>query len=116
MRFALRVLLLAAAFAIGTWILGWWAIPLLAAIAGVIARRTPRQAMAAGVAAAVAWGMLLTQGALRGSVWSFASQVGGAIGVSGVMLIILTLVFPAALAWLAASFAQILTRGNPATN
>ena len=116
MRFALRVLLLAAAFAIGTWIHGWWAIPLFAAVAGLLARHAPGQAMAAGVAAAIAWGVLLAWSGLRGSLWSFASQVGGALGVSGVVMIILTLVFPALLAWLAALLAQTLTRGKPATN
>jgi hypothetical protein len=115
-RFALRVLLLAASFAIGTWVLGWWAIPLFAAIAGLLARHAPGQAMAAGAAAAIAWGVLLAWSALRGPIWSLAAQVGGAMGVSGAVLIILTLVFPALLAWLAASLAQILTRGKPATN
>ena len=116
MRLALRVLLLAAAFAIGTWVLGWWAIPLFAAVAGVLARHAPGQAMAAGVAAAVAWAALLAWSALHGAVWSFASQVGGAIGLSGVVLIVVTLVFPALLAWLAAALAQLLARGKPATN
>lgn len=116
MRSALRVLLLAASFAIGTWVLGWWAMPLLAAIAGVLSRHARGQAMAAGAAAAVAWSLLLAWSAVRGSGWSFASQVGGAIGASGVALIILTLVFPALLAWLAAGLAQVLTRGKPVTN
>lgn len=116
MRSALRVLLLAASFAIGTWVLGWWSIPVFAAVAGVLSRHAPGQATAAGVAAAVAWGVLLAWSALHGSVWSFASQVGGAVGMSGVTLIILTLGFPALLAWLAAVLAQILTRGKPATN
>jgi hypothetical protein len=115
-RFALRVILLAAAFGIGTWVLGWWAIPLFAAVAGVIARHSPGQAMAAGVAAAVAWGALLAWSAVRGSVWAFASQVGGAMGISGIVLIGLTIVFPALVAWLAASLSQILSRGKPATN
>jgi len=115
-RFALRVLLLATSFAIGTWVLGWWAIPLFAAAAGLLARHAPGQAMAAGVAAAVAWGVLLAWSALSGSIWSLAGQVGRAVGVSRVVLIILTLIFPALLAWLAASLAQILARGKPATN
>ena len=116
MRFALRVLLLAASFALGTWVLGWWAIPLFAAIAGLLARHARGQATAAGVAAAIAWGVLLAWSVVRGSIWSFASQVGGAIGVSGVALVILTLVFPGLLAWLAALLAQTLARGKPATN
>jgi hypothetical protein len=116
MHFALRVLLLAASFALGTWVLGWWAIPLFAAVAGVLARHAHGQAMASGVAAALAWSVFLAWSALRGSVWSFASQVGGAVGVSGAVLIVLALIFPALLAWLSAFLAQTLSRGKPATN
>jgi hypothetical protein len=115
-HYALRVFLLAAAFGIGTWVLGWWAVPLFAAAAGVIARHAPGQAAAAGIAAAVAWGGLLVWSALRGSVLSFAAQAGGAMGVSGLVLIVLTIVFPALVAWLAALLAQMVARGKPATN
>jgi hypothetical protein len=116
MRFALRVFLLATSFAIGTWVLGWWAIPLFAAGAAVLARDVPRQALAAALAATLAWGALLAWSAARGSVWTFASTVGGTIGVAGLTLIVLTLLFPAVLAWSAALLAQIVTRGKPATN
>ena len=54
MRFILRVLLLAVSFGIGTWILGWWSVPLFAAVAGVLAREIPRQAIAAGLATPLA--------------------------------------------------------------
>jgi hypothetical protein len=116
MRFALRVALLALSFGIGTWILGWWAIPLFAAIAAVLARAVPRQAVAAGAAGAVAWSALLAWSAFQGSVWSFARLAGGAMGVSGLLLIVMTLAFPAALAWSAASVMQLIARGKPVTN
>ena len=115
MRFALRVLLLTASFAIGTWVLGWWAIPVFAVVAGALARHARWQAVAAGVAAALAWGVLLAWTALRGSAWSFASQVGDATGMSGVLLIILTLVFPALLGWLGAWLAQAVSHSGPAS-
>jgi hypothetical protein len=115
-RFALRVALLALSFGIGTWILGWWAIPLFAAVAAVPARDVPHQAVAAALAAAVAWGALLAWSAIQGSVWSFARIAGGAMGVSGPLLILMTLVFPAALAWSAAAIVQRLTRAKPVTN
>jgi hypothetical protein len=110
-----RVALLAVSFGIGTWILGWWAIPLFAATAAVLTRDVPRQAGAAALAAAVAWGGLLSWSAIEGSVWSFAPIAGGAMGVSGWLLILMTLAFPSALAWSAASVAQRLTRGKPVT-
>jgi hypothetical protein len=109
-RFALRVLLLALSFAIGTWILGWWAVPLFAAIAGVLARYVRHQGVAAALAATVAWGTLLAWSAAQGSVWSFSRMAGGAMGISGVALILLTLLFPAALAWLATDVAQLIAR------
>lgn len=116
MRFALRVALLAISFAIGTWILGWWAVPLFAAVAAVLARSVRAQAMAAALAAAVAWAGLLAWSAAQGSVWSFSRIAGGAMGMSGVTLILATLIFPAAAAWLATVVVQLVTRGKPVTN
>ena len=116
MRFALRVALLALSFAIGTWVLGWWAVPLFAAVAAALAREIPRQGVAAAAAASIAWGALLAWSAIQGSVWSFARLAGGAMGVSGLLLILTTLAFPAAVAWSAASVTQLLTRGKPVTN
>ena len=120
MRFAAlwagRVGLLALSFAIGTWILGWWAVPLFAAIAGVMARHVRRQGIAAALAAAVAWAALLAWSAIEGSVWSFSRIAGGAMGLSGIALILVTLLFPAALAWLATVIGQLVARGKPVTN
>ena len=116
MRLALRVALLALSFAIGTWILGWWAVPLFAAIAGAMAPHVRHQGIAAGLAAALAWAALLAWSSIDGSVWSFSRLAGGAMGMSGVALIIVTLLFPAALAWLATIVAQLVARGKPVTN
>jgi hypothetical protein len=38
------------------------------------------------------------------------------MGVSGLVLIVITIVFPALVAWLAALLAQMVARGKPATN
>lgn len=116
MRFALRVLLLALSFTIGTWILGWWSVPLFAAVAAVMARYVRHQGIAAGLAATIAWAALLAWSATAGSVWSFSRIAGGAMGISGVALIVVTLIFPAALAWLATTVVQLLARGKPVTN
>lgn len=116
MRFALRVALLALSFGIGTWILGWWAIPLFAAMAAVMARDVPRQAVAAGIAGAVSWGTLLAWSATQGSIWSFARLAGGAMGVSGLVLILMALAFPAVLAWSATVITRFVARGKPVTN
>lgn len=111
-----RVALLALSFALGTWILGWWAIPLFAAAAAVVAREVRHQPAAAAVAAGVAWGALLAWSAAQGSVWAFAHIAGGAMGISGFLLMALTVAFPAALAWSAAAVAQFLARAKAVTN
>ena len=116
MRFVLRVILLTLSFGIGTWILGWWAVPLFAAIGAVLARNVRHQGIAAALAAAIAWGTLLAWSATEGFVWSFSRVAGGAMGVSGVTLIVLTLAFPAALAWVVTVVTQFLARANPVTN
>lgn len=116
MRFALRVALLALSFAIGTWILGWWAVPLFTAVATMPARNVRDQAMAAALAAAIAWAGLLGWSAAAGSVWSFSRVAGGAMGVSGITLILATLIFPAAVAWVTTVVVQLVTRGKPVTN
>ena len=116
MRFLLRVILLALSFGLGTWILGWWAVPLFAAIAAFLARNVQHQGFAAALAAAVAWGTLLAWSATEGSVWAFSRVAGGAMGISGVTLIVLTIAFPAALAWAATTVMQLLSRANPVTN
>lgn len=116
MRFALRVALLALSLTIGTWVVGWWAVPLLAAIAGAMAPHVRHQGMAAGLAAAVAWAALLAWSSTQGSVWGFSRIAGGAMGMSGAVLILVTLLFPLALAWLATVVAQVIARGKPVTN
>lgn len=116
MRFALRVALLAVAFGIGTWILAWWAIPLFSAVAAVFARHVRHQGRAAALAAAIAWAALLGWSAGQGSVWAFSRLAGGAMGMSGFTLTLLTILFPVALAWTATVVTQVITRGKPVTN
>ena len=112
-----RIALLALSFGIGTWILGWWAIPLFATTAAILARDVRHLPGAIAIAAAAAWAVLLVWSAIQGSVWTFARIAGGAMGISGFLLIVVTLAFPAALAWSAAAVAQFLsTRGKPVTN
>jgi hypothetical protein len=115
-RFALRVVLLALSFGIGTWILGWWGVPVFAAVAGVLASDVRHQGIAAALAATAAWGALLGWSASQGSVWSFSRIAGGAMGMSGAALILVTLVFPGALAWTATVVAQLVARAKPVTN
>ena len=108
-RLALRVPLLALAFALATFGFGWWAVPLLAALWGILTRaEASGAAVAAALGALVAWAAFLLWGAVRGPVYELASVVTGVMGVPSAALIILTLLFPAALAWSASTVAQAI--------
>jgi hypothetical protein len=101
------VLLLAVAMAVGTWWLGWWAVPVIGAAWGV-ARYGQHSAWTAAVAAALAWVLLLGLLALRGPVGDLARIVGGALTLPGWVLVLATVVFPAALAGTAARLSRVL--------
>jgi hypothetical protein len=49
-------------------------------------------------------------------VWAFSRLAGGAMGVSGLLLILMTLAFPAALAWSVTPVTRFLARAKPVTN
>jgi hypothetical protein len=102
MRTLLRLLLLALAFTVGTALLGWWTVPLLGALWGVIAWRTPRVAVTAGLAALLAWAVLLLVAARADAFGRLAGALSSVMQLPGVALVLLTLLFPALLAWSAA--------------
>jgi hypothetical protein len=97
MRSLSVVVVLVAAFALGTALFGWWAVVALAALWGALARS--RAGAGAALAAAAAWALLLGMTATRGSVLGLAGKVAGIVGLPGAALIALTLLFPALLAW-----------------
>lgn len=102
MRTALRIALLGLAFALATWVIGWWAVPMLGLVWGWVARRTPRPVVTAGAAAALGWALLLIWIGLQGPVWSVAQRVGPILSLSGWLLVALTFIFPGVLAGAAA--------------
>jgi hypothetical protein len=100
-RDVLRIMLLAAAFAIGTWIAGWWAVPLLGAIWGVLRRGMPRFG-SAFAAAAIAWALLLAYDGVRGPMDRLSTVMGGLFSMPGAVVLLVTVVFAALLAGCAA--------------
>ena len=104
-RVLARWLLLSLAFAAGTWLAGWWAVPVVAALWGGFQDRSVRRGPLAGVAAATGWGALLVAGALRGPLVELADVVGPVLGLDGVQLFVVTLLFAALLAAAAAGTA-----------
>lgn len=101
--------LLIAAFALGT-PLGWWSVPLVAALWGVIRPRVNGPAATAALAAASAWALWLL------ADWSvdhhamevLTTRLGGVMSVPPAVLLLLTLALGAALAWSASALAGAL--------
>lgn len=101
MRKGIPWLALVALLALGTAFIGWWTVPLIASIYGLVApHRT--QWLRASLAGAVAWAVLLLVTASQGPALQLAHKVGGVMAVPGPAFIALTLIFPALLAGSAA--------------
>ena len=111
MRSLARVLLLGAAIAVATYVLGWWSVPVLAATWGLVSWRMPNAAGTAALAACVAWGALLGLTSLTAPAGALAHRLGGVMGVPAIALIAVTLLFPTLLAWSAAAVGQVVRRG-----
>jgi hypothetical protein len=109
-RPALRVGILAVAFAIGTGAFGWWAVPAIAALWGLIAGR--HSARASAIAAPLAWGVLIATAALRGApIGTFVSSLAGAMALPAWLLLSAEFTLPLMLAWSAtALFGSIRER------
>ena len=94
----LGIAALALAVALGTWVLGWMSVPMIALVFGAMAaRRTaPMEALVAVIAA---WLALLGVQTLRGSTGEVARTIGGIVGVPAWVVPVATIVFGALLAW-----------------
>jgi hypothetical protein len=102
MRRFVEVVLLAEAFAVATFGLGWWSVPLVAAVWAFISR-DPNRALVAALCAAGGWATLLALDIVKGPVLTMGNQLGATMNLPPVLLYLLTLVFPALLAWSAAA-------------
>lgn len=110
MNSTIRHVLLAVAFAVATFALGWWSVPIVAAVWGFFSTDAHR-VLKTGLAAAVGWASLLLLDAARGPVALMAAQLGELMNLPAFALYVLTLLFPALLAW---SAAAVTRRPDPA--
>jgi hypothetical protein len=102
----LRFLILAIAIALGTVLVSWWAVPILAAVYGLLAAATKRPGLLAAVAAAAGWGGYLSILSFGGSpVTRFAGDLAHAMTLPTWAPHVVTLLFPALLAGPAAYLA-----------
>ena len=104
MRSLLAFLALTLAFAAST-ALGWWAVPATAALWGALRPSQRRPALAAALAAALAWaGWLLVDAFTgNGAFGVLAARLSALMSLPVVALVVLTLAFAAVLAWSAAA-------------
>jgi hypothetical protein len=85
--------------AVGTWLLGWWMVPLVAAGAAALGRNRTASVAKPALAAPLAWGvLLLLQGLFGTSVTQFGRDLAASLGVPGMIPIVMTLALPTLLA------------------
>ena len=98
----LRTIVLAVLLALGTVLVAWWAVPLVAAAFGAITHATRRPGLSAAVAGVLAWGGYLGIAALGGApVGVFGVRLAASMQLPGWAPITATILFPAVLAGLA---------------
>ena len=104
MRPVLGFFALVAAFALASW-LGWWAVPAVAALWGMLRPGTWRPILSAALAAALGWGLWLLLDAVRGhgALGRLGGRVASVMHAPFPALILGTLVFAGLLAWSAAA-------------
>ncbi len=109
MRTATLVVLIALVVAVGTWLIGWPAVPAIALIAGIRARRYRTAPLLIGLGAMLGSTALLVLAAARGPVLDLAQRLGGVLQLPWLVVVGFTLLFPALLGWSAARVARGLT-------
>ncbi|HVE77567.1 MAG TPA: hypothetical protein VNA89_01835, partial [Gemmatimonadaceae bacterium] len=107
---AIRIALLAAAFAVGS-LVAWWLLPVTAAAWGAWAGGR-RVATDAALAALAAWGALLLWQARHPDFGRLATRLGGVFGASPWTLVVATLLFAALLAAAAAALGRAVAPGS----
>ena len=99
MRRLAQILMLSAAFALATLVFGWWIVPGLAFVWGVLARSDVKPGKAAALAAGLGSVWLLVWTAGTGPAGELARRAAGVLAIPSVVFVAVTLVFPMVLAW-----------------
>lgn len=90
------------------WLIGWWIVPIAALLVSVLWWQRADVARQALWGAVAGWIMLLLVDSLHGRSWALARTAGGAIFLPWGLLIPVTLLFAAGLAWSTAVLAQAI--------
>jgi len=110
LRSAVKFVLIAEAFSVATYALGWWAVPLLALLCGLTIKPDGKPVIYATICAVAGWFMLLVLDAARGPLGEVASRFGGVMGFPPAALFVTTLLFSGLLAWSASSIGVAVRR------
>lgn len=94
---------------LGTWVIGWTAVPIVALACG-LASIAPRNV---AVYAGVAWTVLMIADFTYAAFARLAAMLGGVMGIPAAFLILLTIVFPMILGWSAATVGIALRSIRP---
>jgi len=111
-RTMLQIMLLSVAFALATVIMGWWAVPVLAAVWGLLTRSEQHPELVAAAASGLGWALLLAWTVTQGPVGALASRAAGVMGISSLALLVMAIAFSTALAWSAAVVARAVGWGT----
>jgi len=93
---------------LGAWVIGWWIVPLAALVATVLWWDRPTILADVTWGAVTGWVVLLLIDSLHGRTWALARAAGGAVFLPWGLLIPVTLLFAAGLAWSTAVLGQMV--------
>jgi hypothetical protein len=106
----LIVIILAVMVTVATWFLGWWTVPVLAAIAGALWWDHEHVGRDVGIGAAMGWALLIAYAGSSGRLVPLARALGGVLFLPWPLLIVVALAFPAVLAWSATTVSATVAR------
>jgi hypothetical protein len=107
---ALRLLAAALAVAILTWLAGWWAVVVVALVAGALPSRFRLGGGLMAAAGALGWALLLARHALHPAFATLLQRVGGVLQLPGVALLAVALLYAALLGWSGATVGGAIAR------
>jgi hypothetical protein len=99
----IKVLTIVAAILVAsTWVVGWWGVPLVAAVVGALLYTRRGIAGLVALAAVIAWSVLILVDGSSGRFGALAGVLGATLSLPAGALLMVTLLFAALLAWSAA--------------
>jgi hypothetical protein len=107
------IIVLAVAFGVGTWYVGWWSVFVIALAWGWLVGAPRRPVVRALVAAALAWMGFLAYDSIRGPAGRLARTLGAVMHLPPIVLVAVTVIFPVLLAGSAAMLGREVSPASP---